>query len=71
MAAAVVSERHGAEFGDAVHIHLPSNAIPNGHTNSQVNGLTAVACLGRSWCAAVGYYSGLAPGTRFAMVAAS
>lgn len=66
----VVSERHGAELGSPVHIHLPSNAIPN-HDNEQLNGLTAVSCLGRSWCAAVGYYSGPAPGGYLAMVSTS
>lgn len=56
----IMSEQRGKALGAPVRIHLPSNAIPN-TDNEQINGLTAVSCLGKSWCEAVGYYTG--PGT--------
>jgi hypothetical protein len=53
----VMSERHGEELGDPVRVRLPSTAVSN-KDNEQVNGFTAVSCLGRTWCTAVGYYTG-------------
>ena len=50
-----VSERHGSRLGDPVTITLPANKIPSAST-SQVTGLTAVSCLSKGWCAAVGSY---------------
>ena len=67
----VMSDRSGKAFGDPVHIRLPANAVPNGHTGSQLNGMTAVSCLGKTWCLAVGEYTIASPEGYRAMVTTS
>ncbi len=51
-----LSEAGGRLFGTSVDIPLPGNAMPAEPNNAQETELTAVSCLGKGWCAAVGNY---------------
>jgi hypothetical protein len=51
-----VTNQRGGLLGHPVDIALPPNAMQAQPNNGQVTQLTAVSCLGRGWCAAVGSY---------------
>jgi hypothetical protein len=64
-----LSERHGGTLGGAVSVPVPANAAPL-TDNDRISQLTAVSCVGTTWCATVGYYTNKA-GVYVGMVATS